>query len=538
MAQSRKTEFRKTDNNRWQIVLLIFALAFSLRIWGISFGLPGLDHGDETEVVNHAVRFGSGDFNPHRFQYGSLVQYILFFFYGFYYALGYLLGYFSSVHQFALHFVQDPTLFYLIARGLSALLGAATVYLTYLIGLRVGGVKVGICGALFLAVSYQHAVHSHYATVDTALTFFFALATYQSLMLLFDDRSSRYCKAGLAIGFTLATKLNGIFVLVPFVAAHFLRGEKIALSKKIVSQKFWLGLVMVFAGHFIASPFFYLDLGSALSEVAYLQSMHATPELTLWPYLRTLAIDYWGIPLGLLCVAGLFRYLITTDKKIGVVSITTLAIFCFVSLHRYVEAKYLLYAFPLCAVLGSRLLVELCQRLKAQYLVLIVLLLIIHPGYLIVNWDYERSQKSITLESKEWIELNIPANAKVLLDNVGNGGPKLYNSPSNLMRQYLRARKSNLLKSEYLKLQLEISPEIYYDITQIDSSGGFREDDYRRYRLWQDTEEIGHPETYYRERGYEYIIITNRYFSRIGDEFKLLKEFKSKSRGIRIYAVG
>ena len=124
------------------------------------------------------------------------------------------------------------------------------------------------------------------------------------------------------------------------------------------------------------------------------------------------------------------------------------------------------------------------------------------------------------------------------LDNVGNGGPKLYNSPSNLMRQYLRARKYNLLKSEYLKLQLEISPEIYYDITQIDSSGGCREDDYRRYRLWQDIEEIGHPETYYRERGYEYIIITNRYFSRIGDEFSLLREFKRGSRGIRIYTVG
>jgi hypothetical protein len=538
MAQNRKTDNRKTDNKRWQVVLLIFLLAFSLRIWGISFGLPGIDHGDEAEVVNHAVRFGTGDFNPHRFQYGSLVQYILFFFYGFYYALGYLLGYFSSVHQFALHFVQDPTLFYLIARGLSALLGAATVYITYLIGVRVGGGKVGLCAALFLAVSYQHAVHSHYATVDTALAFFFALGTYQSLMLLFDDRLSRYCKAGFAIGLTLATKLNGVFVLVPFATAHFLRGEKVNFSRKLFSQKFWLGLGMVFVGHFIASPFFYLDLSSALSEASYLRSLHAASGLTLWSYLQTLANDYWGIPLGMLCVAGLFRYLITTDKKIGVVSITTLAIFCFVSLHRYVEAKYLLYAFPLCAVLGSRLLVELCQRLKAQYLVLIVLLLIIHPCYLIVNWDYERSQKSITLESKEWIEQNIPANAKVLLDNVGNGGPKLYNSPSNLMRQYLRARKYNLLKSEYLKLQLEISPEIYYDITQIDSSGGFREDDYRRYRLWQDTEEIGHPETYYRERGYEYIIITNRYFSRIGDEFSLLREFKRGSRGIRIYTVG
>ena len=262
------------QNISW-IIFLIFLLAFALRIWGISFGLPGVDHGDETEVVNHAVRFGSGDFNPHRFQYGSLVQYILFFFYGLYYAIGYLLGYFSSIHQFAIGFINDPSVFYLIARGFSALLGAATVYITYLIGVRVGGVKVGLCGALFLAVSYQHAVHSHYATVDTALTFFFALATYQSLMLLFDDRPSRYCKAGLAIGLTLATKLNGIFVLVPFAAAHFLRGEKVEFTRKIVSQKFWLGLVMVFVGHFVASPFFYLDLGSALSEVAFLRSMHA-----------------------------------------------------------------------------------------------------------------------------------------------------------------------------------------------------------------------------------------------------------------------
>ena len=98
----------------------------------------------------------------------------------------------------------------------------------------------------------------------------------------------------------------------------------------------------------------------------------------------------------------------------------------------------------------------------------------IHPVYLIVNWNYEHSQKSITLESKEWIEQNIPANAKVLLDNVGNGGPKLYNSPSNLMRQYQRARKHNLLKAEYLKLQLEISPDVFYNITQVDSSGGFQ----------------------------------------------------------------
>jgi hypothetical protein len=162
----------------------------------------------------------------------------------------------------------------------------------------------------------------------------------------------------------------------------------------------------------------------------------------------------------------------------------------------------------------------------------------VHPVYLTVSWNSERAQKSITLESKEWIEQNIPVNAKLLLDNVGNGGPKLHNSPSNLRDQYQRARQHNLLKAEYLALQLESFPSVFYDITQVDSRGGFREDDYRRYRLWQDTEEIGHPAAYYREKGYEYIIITNRFFPQIGDEFGLLKEFKRGKKGIRIYKVG
>ena len=525
-------------NRKWEVVLLIFALAFFLRIWGISFGLPGVDHGDETEVVNHAVRFGSGDFNPHRFQYGSLVQYFLFFLYGLYYVIGYLLGYFSSIHHFAIGFINDPTLFYLIGRGFSALLGALTVYVVYRIGLKVGGMRVGLCGALFLAVCYQHAVHSHYATVDTTLTFLFALATYLSLMLLFDQRPWRYCIAGLVIGLTIATKLNGVLLLVPFTLSHFLRDEKIGLATKIVTQKFWLGLVMVFVGHFIASPYFYIDFKSALSEVFYLRAMHAASELTLFAYLKCLASDYWGIPLGMLCVAGLLRYLVTTDRRMGVVSLTTLAILCFASLHRYVESKYILYGLPLFAVLGSRFLIEVCQKMKTLYLMVIVLSLMIHPLYLTISWSSEHSQKSITLASKEWIEHNIPVNAKLLLDNVGNGGPKLHNSPSNLRDQYQRALKYNLLKADYLALQLESSPSVFYDITQVDSPGGFREDDYKRYRLWQDTDEIGHPETYYRERGYDYIIITNRYFSQIGDEFRLLKEFKRGKKGIRIYKIG
>jgi hypothetical protein len=167
----------------------------------------------------------------------------------------------------------------------------------------------------------------------------------------------------------------------------------------------------------------------------------------------------------------------------------------------------------------------------------VLLVLLIHPLSLIIPWDAERAAKSITLESKEWIEKHIPTQSKILLDNAGNAGPKLANAPDNIRRQYERAHTHNLIKADYLKLLLEIEPTVYYDIVEIDSVAGSRSDDYLHYRLWQDTDVIGHPSAYYCERGYDYIIVTNRNFSKVGEGFPLLKDFVRGEKGIRIYQV-
>ena len=52
----------------------ILALAFLLRLVGVQFGLPHLYHADEPIVVNHAVAYGAGDFNPHFFKIPPLVK--------------------------------------------------------------------------------------------------------------------------------------------------------------------------------------------------------------------------------------------------------------------------------------------------------------------------------------------------------------------------------------------------------------------------------------------------------------------------------
>jgi hypothetical protein len=302
-----------------------------------------------------------------------------------------------------------------------------------------------------------------------------------------------------------------------------------------------LGLAAVVAGHFIACPYFYLDLDAAWQEVMALQSFHASSAFTFWYYLIDFSRDYWGIPAGILCAAGVVRHLLTKTAGLRMLAIAALAVILFASLHHYVEAKYILCALPLAAVLGASLLNEGCHmlpdRLRPPMALVALLVLVVHPLSLIMRWDADRAVKSITLESREWIERHIPPQSRILLDTAGNAGPKLANAPENIRRQYDRAREHNLIKADYLKLLLETASTVYYDIVEIDSPAGSRTDDYQRYRLWQDTDVIGQLPSYYCERGYDYIIVTRRNFSKVGEGFLLLKEFSRGDRGIRVYKV-
>ncbi len=519
------------------ILLAVLISALGLRVWGISYGLPAMSHGDETEVVNHAVRFGSGDLNPHRFQYGTLMQYLLFALYGAYFVLCFLSGQVSSVEQFAAAFIRDPSAFYIIARTLSALFGTAAVYLAYRIGTQIRSSSTGLYAAIFLAVCFQHIVHSHYCTVDITMTFFFTLAVYLSIRLFKSGSMASYCAAGFAVGLAAAAKFDGIFAYPALVCAHLLRSSGETIGEKIWSPRLLFASASVLAGHFAACPFFYIEIASALKEAAALRAMHSFSGFNLPAYIRHLAVDYWGRPLGALCVAGLVLAPLRYPRRLMPVVIAALAVLLFKSMHRYVEPKYILHALPVTAVCGAVLFSLACSRLKAPAVTALLVILIAHPLYCAVSWNILRSQKSIDTQAREWIEEHVPAGSKILLDNAGNKGPKLSNDPANIRRQLARARAHNLMKAEHLELLLTVRPETWYDLVYVFEPAGFRADDFRRYRLWQDLEKPGHPPAYYRRKGFDYIVVTERYFSLDWSGFVLVRDFTRGKRGVRIYAV-
>src|SRR5438552_1271164 len=92
----------------------ILVLAFVLRVWGIGFGLPHVYHQDEAIVVNHALAIGTEGWNTRTYLPPQFSSYALFIVYGVFFFAGHALGWFPSAESFAVSFLKDPTIFYLI----------------------------------------------------------------------------------------------------------------------------------------------------------------------------------------------------------------------------------------------------------------------------------------------------------------------------------------------------------------------------------------------------------------------------------------
>ncbi len=193
---------------------VVLTVAFLLRVYGVGFGLPHLYYWDEPSVVERAIRFGSGDLNPHFFYYPGLYMYVLFGAIGTFFVGGWLLGRFASPTDFAVASIADPTGVYLTARLTTAVVGTLCVLMTYQVGRRYLGRRTGLAGAAFLAVAVLSSTHSHIAITDVPQSFFILAALLPLEGIMARGRWRDYLWCGALIGLGAATKyLAGLLMV-------------------------------------------------------------------------------------------------------------------------------------------------------------------------------------------------------------------------------------------------------------------------------------------------------------------------------------
>ena len=198
--------YRSGGVARWLWAIVV--LGALLRFFAIWFGMPYMRaRPDEETALGRAAAILGGDLNPHFFHWPSLTFYLF----------GTVFKAASWMLDMAAPDPREPIASYtLIARGLVALAGTATIVVIFNIGRRVADATTGLFAALFLAVAILHVRESHFAMTDVLMTLF-ATGSIAILLRAVDlsratgpaDALRWFAAAGLAGGLAASTKYSG-----------------------------------------------------------------------------------------------------------------------------------------------------------------------------------------------------------------------------------------------------------------------------------------------------------------------------------------
>lgn len=422
----------------WRLLLAILGAAAFLRLWGIAFGLPydGITYDaltiEEIQEVHRALKLGAGEYST-VFGKGGLYL-ILFVEYGVYYLVSYLFGWVHSGREFALQALQDRTTIYVIGRVTVALLGVATCYVAYSVASRLYDERVALGAALIGALAYYHAVFSAVVNVDIGAT----LGVWLSLLIYLryeeTGRTRFLVAAGALVAVATAFKTPGGIAL-PLIWVALATAPKDSPASGNFAKKCAIVFAAMAASLTVIAPEWLFSIEGIIryNFAAVVQSAHAAvddPDLARniksitvmregWKtgYLQHLARPYNIV----LTAAALWAGISGALRKNRWDMILGGTIVIFISImslsERTQPERYLLPIVPALWILGSRGAVTL-GKYHARLPAIALAIIVAAPSFWLVRAAVEKSQLDTRVLAKNWIEANIPAGARILMDGM------------------------------------------------------------------------------------------------------------------------
>ena len=430
------------------VLLLCLLAAFFLRVYGVRFGLPYEYYWDEPTIVNRAVRFGSGDLNPHFFYYPAFYMYVLFVASGLTFVFGRLTGHYHNVQDFAAEYFLDPSRVYMTARFTTACIGTLAVLLTYLVGTKFFNRRVGLIGALFLAVSVQSASYSHIAITDIPHAFFIIAACIPLYDVYRTGSPRSYLATGLLIGLGMATKYLAVLLAPSLVLASWLHMRDAVQNERVPGSEsdraprtvylntvisLVLGLAAVVAGFFIGSPYNLLNFPAFIKDFQTQQIMSQSGSGNSFGlYLTQVLPSDFGIVICLACVLGL-ALVVWQRKAVGYLFLLFPCLY-FMFIARYPSGfpRYIIPLDPFVALLAafafsqsydwvrSRLPDPALHRRALAFGSALILLLAVYPSFwAMLKWDHLMADMvDPRTQAVAWVETNIPSDRVVCLESL------------------------------------------------------------------------------------------------------------------------
>ena len=409
-----------------RVLLLVLAAGAALRLIGIGWGLPDIDHlcsyhPDEAPLLATVAGMAErGTWNPHFFNYGTLYIYLVA----------------VAARAMALvglsPFEGAASLLYLTGRLVTVLFGVGTIAVVYLIGRDLGRPAIGLLAALLLAVMPLHVIHGHYATVDITATFFFALMLLACVRMLRQGQSAagwRWPAIGAAaLGLAAATKYTMAVGILPLLLA-------LALARRRWTT-YPVVIIVAGAAFLAACPYAVLDWRSFQEGVTF-ESRHAATLATAafygtgsgWRYhLLTSLPMAMGTPVLMVAAAGLIALPLRGGRVGCLLLAATGIMYAVIGYPRDHFMRYTIPLLPLLALSAAALLVGFSGRGQTRRRAAAT-----GVSGLLVLWSLILTIAQLTFlvgapvhdRAAAWIKINLPAGRQVAFA----GWPWFYTPP-------------------------------------------------------------------------------------------------------------
>ena len=373
--------------------------ALALRVWGINFGFPAIYRPDEDVVVGRAMGMLHGVLDPHFVNWPHLYLYV---------SAGWL-ALLKPVFP-----LLGPSAPYFGVRLLDAAIGTVTVLAVYRLGRRAYGEATGLLAAVMLAVAFLAVRDSHFATLDTPLTFACLLGVSAASRLAETGNRRWGAGAGVLFGLAASIKYNGALVLASVAVAQGLRARN--------ARRSILGLVVITAmgavAFVVTSPFLVLDLGSFAGGISYIVHHLRTAHQPEIGYLHIPRLALWyGLdpPLFLLSLVGVLVAAIRRTRTDLIVLAFVLTYYAVIGAGYSVFVRYADPLVPPLALLAARALIVACARLQPRVVAttvaaaIVVVPAVAHD----LAFDHLIQQTDTRTQAFDWLERNVPSGARV-----------------------------------------------------------------------------------------------------------------------------
>ena len=211
---------------------LILLTALGVRVWGINYDLPYIYHPDEP----WPIRIGyymlvTGDYNPHFFDWPSLIIYVNLLIQTIYYSvekwqgLGDPVALTRPLIEVAMGVTYSPQpIIVLLGRLVTVAVGVGSVATTIGAGKAFSrNLKVGVLAGIMLALSPTNVSLDRFITPDSYATFFLMVVFLTAIFIVQQGKTWAYMVAGLCLGLAVASKYNAGLIIIVLLAGHFLR---------------------------------------------------------------------------------------------------------------------------------------------------------------------------------------------------------------------------------------------------------------------------------------------------------------------------